>query len=66
MYFKIFRSVRSEVGEDPILNLSDTLFVTESQKKQLDFVKEGGLYKTEPELVKNLVWQILKNVTHLH
>ena len=43
-----------EVGEDPILNLSDQLFVSESQKKQLDFVKENGLYKNEPELVRKL------------
>ena len=43
-----------EVGEDPILNLSDQLFVSESQKKQLDFIKEGGLYKTESELVRKL------------
>ena len=43
-----------EVGEDPILTLSDTLFEKESQKNQLKFVESGGLYSGETELVRKL------------
>ena len=42
------------VGDDPILTLSDTLFENEGQKNQLKFVKEGGVYKGETELVNKL------------
>ena len=42
------------VGDDPILTLSDTLFENEGQKNQLKFVKQGGVYKGETELVQKL------------
>ena len=42
------------VSDDPILTLSDTLFENEGQKNQLKFVKEGGVYKGETELVNKL------------